>query len=407
MPDTHAAGPGGHCRTGFTFDQVIAPVSRDTFFAEYYENRGLTVFRNDPDYYAPVLSVDRLDQYITTASPHWPQICVVDANKDVDRAAFTLPGGGIDVPRLYQLFADGSTLVFPSLHHKIPELAALCRAVEQEFNAPFQTNIYLSPPNAQGFKIHYDTHDVFVLQVAGAKDWRVYDTPLQWPLIGQKFQGAEYTEVAPSEEFRLTAGDLYYCPRGIVHDARSTDQISLHITFGLMAQTWAELMVEAVASVCLEDPAFRRNLPVGYAEPGFDRTAARATFRDLLSRLQDGADFDALVDRFADAFVADRVPHLRGQLDQVMALASLDAGSRIRARRNLIYQLHRGEAQLRLRHFKTEMTLPAHVEPTLVAMLAATDPVALADLPGPLDLPGRITLARRLIREGLIMRADA
>ncbi len=405
MPDHLQAELGGAAAAGFTFEQVIAPISRETFFAEYYETQGLTVFRDDPDYYASVLSVDRLDQYITTASPHWPQICVVDAHRDVDRAQFTLPGGGIDVTRLYQLFADGSTLVFPSLHFKIPELAALCRAVEREFNAPFQTNIYLSPPNAQGFKIHYDTHDVFVLQVAGAKDWRVYDTPVQWPLIGQKFQGAAYETVPPAQEFRLNAGDLYYCPRGIVHDARSTDQISLHITFGLMAQTWTELMVEAVASVCLEDPAFRRNLPIGYAEPGFDRTAARQTFRSLLGKLAERADFDAVLDQFAGRFVADRLPHLRGQMDQVLTLDALDADTRIQARRSLIYRLHRGDTELRLSHFKTDITLPAAVEPTLVAMLAATDhPVALADLPGPLDLPGRITLARRLIREGLIVR---
>jgi ribosomal protein L16 Arg81 hydroxylase len=36
-------------------------------------------------------------------------------------------------------------------------------------NVPAQTNIYLSPPNAQGFGTHFDSHDVFVLQVAGSK----------------------------------------------------------------------------------------------------------------------------------------------------------------------------------------------------------------------------------------------
>ena len=404
MPDHREPGLADESRASFAFDDVISPITRDRFFAEYYETQGLTVFRDDPDYYASVLSLDRLDAYITTASPHWPQICVVDAHRDVDRAQFTLPGGTIDVPRLYQLFADGSTLVFPSLHHKIPELAALCRAVEQEFNAPFQTNIYLSPPNAQGFKIHYDTHDVFVLQVAGTKDWRVYDTPVEWPLIGQKFQGAAYETVPPTREFRLRAGDLYYCPRGIVHDARSTDQISLHITFGLMAQTWTELMVEAVASVCLADPAFRRNLPIGYAAPGFDRASARETFRTLLARLADQADLDAVLDQFAGRFVADRLPHLRGQMGQVLTLAAVDADTRVQARRGLIYRLHRGDTELRLSHFKTEIALPAAVEPTLVAMLTATEPVVLADLPGPLDMAGRITLARRLIREGLILR---
>jgi hypothetical protein len=42
------------------------------------------------------------------------------------------------------------------------------------------------------------------------------------------------------------------------HDASSTDDISLHITFGVMAQTWTELMVEAVTAACVSDPAFSR-----------------------------------------------------------------------------------------------------------------------------------------------------
>ena len=52
-----------------------------------------------------------------------------------------------------------------------PKLAALCRAMEKAFSSHFQANVYLSPPNAQGFGTHFDSHDVFVLQVAGSKIW--------------------------------------------------------------------------------------------------------------------------------------------------------------------------------------------------------------------------------------------
>ena len=74
------------------------------------------------------------------------------------------------------------------LHERLPQLAALCRAVEKTFSGHFQTNIYLSPPNAQGFKTHFDSHDVFVLQVAGSKVWTIYDTLIELPLHGQAFE---------------------------------------------------------------------------------------------------------------------------------------------------------------------------------------------------------------------------
>ena len=43
----------------------------------------------------------------------------------------------------------------------------------------------MTPPQNQGFSAHYDTHDVFVLQVAGSKRWVVHPPVLADPLPGQ------------------------------------------------------------------------------------------------------------------------------------------------------------------------------------------------------------------------------
>jgi ribosomal protein L16 Arg81 hydroxylase len=105
----------------------------------------------------------------------------------------------------------------------LAELAALCRAVEQVFSGHFQTNIYLSPPNAQGFGTHFDSHDVFVLQVAGSKLWTLYDTVVELPLRGQAFDKDKHHPEPPSREIVIRAGDLFYCPRGLFHSARSSN----------------------------------------------------------------------------------------------------------------------------------------------------------------------------------------
>ena len=38
-------------------------------------------------------------------------------------------------------------------------------------------NVYVTPANSVGFVSHFDSHDVFVLQLYGSKNWRVYDHP--------------------------------------------------------------------------------------------------------------------------------------------------------------------------------------------------------------------------------------
>ena len=37
-----------------------------------------------------------------------------------------------------------------------------------------QVNAYLTPPAERGLDIHFDFHDVFVVQLAGAKRWHVW-----------------------------------------------------------------------------------------------------------------------------------------------------------------------------------------------------------------------------------------
>ncbi len=60
---------------------------------------------------------------------------------------------------------------------------------------------------------------------------------------------------APTLEFELHAGDVAYIPRGIAHEARSTDTVSLHITAGILRYTWADFLFECVAAASLKDPA--------------------------------------------------------------------------------------------------------------------------------------------------------
>src|SRR5207244_4951821 len=118
------------------------------------------------------------------------------------------------------------TLAF--LDTVIPTLASFCRNLEKEFTFPFQTNVYLTPAHAQGAAYHYDTHDVFVLQVVNSKRWRIYGTPVESPLASQEFDSALHRQGELTLQFELEPGDVAYIPRGILHEAQSGEDVSLH-----------------------------------------------------------------------------------------------------------------------------------------------------------------------------------
>ena len=262
----------GECMA-MSFGWLIEPIVPSTFFAEFYEQKPLLIERRQSSKFASLLTIDAIDRYLSTTTPCRPDVFLVDAVRDLKPDDYSFPHseppGRIDLPRAYQLFATGATISLSQLHERVARLAALCRAVEKTFSSHFQTNVYLSPPNAQGFKTHFDSHDVFVLQVSGSKLWTLYDTGIVLPLRGQAFDPEKHAPGPPTREFTLQAGDLFYCPRGLYHSARSTDETSLHITLGLIGKTWADVMFEAVSAACLASPAFRANLPVGFANSAY------------------------------------------------------------------------------------------------------------------------------------------
>jgi len=381
--------------------QLVAPNNAAAFLKEHWESKPLLVARNDPSYFDPIVTLDDIDRAITTLQLAHPDIMLNDASRDVKTQDYTLSSGLIDVARLYQQFARGATIILNQLERFLPNLSMMCRALERELSQRFQANIYLTPKNAQGLKVHYDSHDVFVLQVSGTKHWVVYDQPVTLPYRGQSFGENPVDPGAVSMEFDLKPGDTFYLPRGVMHQATSNDNDSLHITVGVLQTSWTELLIEALGRVGLDDPDFRRTLPIGFAHADFDRAAAERTFRDLLARVAKKADFDSVLDHFADELVASRQFALRGQLGQIQRLGDVTVDSRASVRPQLLYRLREVGESVVVYSAGGEITFPAHAGTALRHALEH-EHYAIGSLPGELDDAGKLTLVRRLVREGLV-----
>lgn len=385
-----------------SLEWLINPTRKESFFESAWEKQPLVVKRDQPDYFSPLLSLDEVDRVITTLDRRVPDVTLKNASREITADDYTIGDGALDVARVYQLFAEGSTITLAFLDTVAPPLALFCRNLESEFSFPFQANVYLTPPGAQGAKPHYDTHDVFVLQVTGSKKWTIYGTPVELPLPGQDFDPAIHEQGAPTLEFELNAGDVAYIPRGIVHDARSTDSVSLHITAGILRYTWADLLLELVANLSLNDPAFRKSLPPGFARQGFDPAQAREMLRTLLQRTSAKSNFEAVLGGFADEFISACPPLLRGQMAQMAALDRLAADSVVGARAGVIFRLQADEKSASVDCYGRRITFPVHAGEAVRFALASSRFV-VGELPGDLDDVGKLALIRRLIREGLVM----
>lgn len=381
---------------------LIHPVTTERFFQEYWETKPLLIHRQRPEYYGCLLTLDEIDRALTTLDLRYPNVVLKNAAREVEAEDYTVGDSSLDVAKVYQLFAEGSTVTLAYLDTVIPSLTSFCRGLEAEFSHPFQANVYLTPPGSQGAKIHYDTHDVFVLQVSGSKHWTIFGTPVESPLRNQDFDSAEHATGAPSLEFELCAGDAAYIPRGWVHEARSAENVSLHITVGVLAYTWTDLLIECVADACLRDPAFRKSLPPGFARDGFPVEQARAIFARLLQQLSERATPEKVLDRFVDEFLSSCPPLLRGQMAQLAAADQVEIDSVVGVRPHLIARIQTNGDTVTVRCFGRKITFPHEAAPAVQFALSC-ERFAVKDLPGELDDAGKVTLSRRLIREGLLL----
>jgi ribosomal protein L16 Arg81 hydroxylase len=396
-----------HMSLDCSFTKIIAPIAPDVFFQRFYEQEPLLIQRDDPLHYRDILSIKRVENWLSTATIRYPDVLMVQHEVDVATSEYADSDLRIDPERLFRRFAAGATIVIHNLERHMPELAALCRASEVVFSMPFQTNIYLSPPHAQGFRTHYDTHDVFVLQAEGSKHWNLYDTKLALPLPVQKFDKDRDIPGNVSQAFTLNSGDFLYCPRGLMHDAHSTDDASLHITFGLLGKSYSDLMIDTFTRFFAGDVAFRRSLPPGYARVGFDRQALRADLVALLHRTAEATVMiDDAIDTMAESFTTARRPAMQGQLVARLTETPVQLDDRLVARPDLIWRLATCEAaKLTVLVGGCQIDLPAFTQPAIEHALCG-QPFHVKDLPGDIDDAARLVLARRLLKESLLIPVE-
>ncbi|NKX43251.1 cupin domain-containing protein [Roseicyclus persicicus] len=388
----------------YSFDWTLAPVTQDTFFTEYFEKKPLRIARNDPGYYAGLLSFDDIDRVVATMGLSVPEINVTKAGGSITPADFAYESGFVDPVRVTRLFDEGATVILSGLHERLPELARFCRALEAVMSCRVQTNIYMTQAQSQGFRAHYDDHDVIVMQIAGTKEWRFYDTPVPLPLTTQAFNPDDVQVGEETERFLLQPGDMLYVPRGLAHDAVATGEPSLHITTGLMFRTWADVLVEAVNVMAHKEPSLRHALPPGYANPGYDYAQHQAAFEEMLGLVAHEAPLGKLMESFRQEFLTGRVPRVEGQMAQVARLKALTVDSRVGARPHLIHDLRHlaDEGLVRLVCHGAEIELPEFAKEPLEYAIATRD-FRVGDLPGDLDDAGKLVLVRRLVREGLML----
>ncbi|QYG06806.1 cupin domain-containing protein [Janthinobacterium sp. PAMC25594] len=211
-------------------------MTKDIFFSDFYEKKP---FIKRGGYISKSIGWDEVDKCLYIAES-------IGANLRVHKNGFVEDSAYMEVCselgsvknklikiNLAQLLGAGASIIYNRMEISSLEIRSLCNQVSRFSGAEAVANGYISFGDKETFGNHWDTHDVFAVQLLGRKRWLVYEPTFPLPLPGQTSLNCKGD--CPSEpviDEILEAGDILYIPRGWWHTAVPLDEETFHVAIG-------------------------------------------------------------------------------------------------------------------------------------------------------------------------------
>jgi hypothetical protein len=262
--------------------------------------------------FARMMPWGRLSEILSRQRLDFPRLRLVRDGKSLPVSSYLRHATGgrqkTTIPRLKSAglareLREGATLVLDAVDELSEPVEALAKGLELLFRERVQVNLYAGWQTSRGFDLHWDDHDVFILQVTGRKRWSVYGQTRPSPLVND-IEKAQKPGHAPLWEGTLEDGDLLYIPRGWWHVAVPLAEPTLHLTVGIHNRTGLDFLrwLSEALRAC---ETFRRDLP--RLATVSERAAHNARLREELLTAWD----DSAIERYYEDLDARAEPRAR------------------------------------------------------------------------------------------------
>jgi len=219
-------------------ESLVYPLSSEAFLGDVWQ-REIAAIKAGADLTLPVITLDQFmtalfDAGLGSSALDYTHPDHPDAERAKD-AFFRVKAQWTRPPSADQLAEDiaGGTLVFNSLELRFPDARAWCQDIFRATGFMVGINAYFgATQGASAFGTHFDNHDVFILQLAGKKDWHMWEAVE--PSNGLDYQKCETPTGEADQIAGLEKGDILYVPKRRWHWPKTVDGgPSVHLTVSL------------------------------------------------------------------------------------------------------------------------------------------------------------------------------
>lgn len=303
------------------FADIIAPLSVDEFFASVAGKRPVHI-PGAADKFTFAMSWDHMNRILNQTAiwtPHTLQLVLDKMAIRPDQYAREGIGRDgnatylVDLDKVREFIRQGASLVLNEIETLTPGMKRIAEILGQTPGGKVQGNLYCSWHKHQAFDVHYDTHDVFAMQVTGEKAWRIYQRhfkdPINHPAFKTRDAAFHHAHKGPLlMEFTMRPGDLVYVPRGFYHEALAESEATVHMSFSVVPLIGLDV-VTMLFEHGVMDEVFRQAVPQPDERGG-------AALDEYLMRLA-GRMREMLRDPKVRAAVAEQARHFRFPLQSI------------------------------------------------------------------------------------------
>jgi hypothetical protein len=156
--------------------------------------------------------------------------CRVTYARKTVAPTFYADNGAFNPGRLAGLLDQGVSLIVVKLDAHVPAIAAVCREAAAFGMRIVHSGVIATTGGSGAFEAHYDVVHLIILQVEGAKRWRIYGPRVSKPNAATAAMDPPQTP--PILDTVLRPGDRLFLPAGYWHSCDNGSERSLHITLG-------------------------------------------------------------------------------------------------------------------------------------------------------------------------------
>lgn len=387
-----------------TFEDLIAPLDRAEFLADYWEKKPFVSRGKPGDFFRGLFSVQDVDKVVVHHKPKPGHLDLVSEHGFV-RDNFLNADQTSNINLVYQNYLKGSTVILSGLETSWPPLNRFCRALEGDLNHQVGVAVYLTPPDTKGVKPHYDTQEGFLIQIDGAKRWKVYEPVYEFPPVEGSYTSIDRERLSePIFDVALEPGDVLYIPRGFPHEGISlAGKPSLHITLEVHVRTWFDFLSDALAALADQDTRFRRSVPVGFLHDPKAESDLKENFELFKNIFNENCTLQNALHKHVEHVVVNQPPIPDGHFATLFE--NIELHTPIKKRQVNTMRLFKANQMTGMQFSGNQISGPKKIEAALEFIEAAAEPFSPAELPGDLSAKEKLVLANRLIKIGLLTLA--